>query len=56
MTNFDLVPGRKREIVFVGELFVGGVRRDSRGVKVRVPKVTQRLRACADVQYWLAIW
>ena len=40
--RFDLVPEdvvRERDIDFVGDFFVGGVRNDSPGVRVRVREV-----------------
>jgi len=43
IAEFDLVPGdvvRERDIDFVGDFFVGGVRNDSAGVRVRVRQVT----------------
>ena len=43
IADFDLVPEgivRVRDIDFVGDFFVGGVRNDSSGVRVRVRKVT----------------
>jgi hypothetical protein len=43
IADFDLVPEdvvRERDIDFVGDYFVGGVRNDSPGVRVRVRKVT----------------
>jgi hypothetical protein len=42
IADFDLVPEdvvRERDIDFVGDYFVGGVRNDSPGVRVRVRKV-----------------
>lgn len=42
IANFDLVPEdvvRERDIDFVGDFFVRGVRNDSPGVRVRVQKV-----------------
>lgn len=43
IADFDLVPEdvvRERDIDFVGDYFVGGVRNDSPGVRVRVRKVS----------------
>jgi len=43
IADFDLVPEdvvRERDIDFVGDFFVGGVRNDSPGVRVRVRKVS----------------
>lgn len=43
IADFDLVPEdlvRERDIDFVGDFFVGGVRNDSPGVRVRVRKAT----------------
>ena len=43
IADFDLVPEdvvRERDIDFIGDFFVGGVRNDSPGVRVRVRKVT----------------
>lgn len=42
IANFDLVPKdvvKERDIDFVGDFFVGGVRDDSPGVRVKVRKV-----------------
>ena len=43
IANFDLVPEdvvKERDIDFVGDFFVGGVRDDSPGVMFRARKVT----------------
>lgn len=43
IADFDLVPEdvvRERDIDFVGDFFVGGVRNDSPGVRVRVRKAS----------------
>jgi hypothetical protein len=43
IADFDLVPEdvvKERDIDFVGDFFVGGVRDDSPGVRVKVRKVT----------------
>jgi hypothetical protein len=43
IADFDLVPEdvvRERDIDFVGDFFVGGVRNDSPGVRVEVRKAT----------------
>ena len=43
IADFDLVPEdvvRERDIDFIGDFFVGGVRNDSPGVRVKVRNVT----------------
>lgn len=43
ISGFDFEPGdlvRERDIDFVGDYFVGGVREDSPGVRVKVRKVS----------------
>lgn len=58
IADFDLVPEDvvgERDIDFVGDFFVGGVRNDSPGVRVKVRKVTLRCCGSADVfSSWLS--